>query len=152
MNTTQPVLVRRAYAITKRLIENEALALKDRNPYLHLADACTEVLRRRPAYWRVYRAAMAPSVALPSEFQRAKPKPPVLRSQDRAWQVIEDLARTLVAASTEPLTLRNAVARVVEANPALYRRYANARDAARRRRRTRARPRRGGKARPARGH
>jgi hypothetical protein len=36
------------------------------------------------------------------------------------------LARTLVAASREPLTLRNAVASVVTANPALYDRYAKA--------------------------
>jgi hypothetical protein len=118
--------VRRAYALVKPLIEEEALALKARNPWLHLADACTAVHRRRPLYWRIYRAAMAPDVRCPSEFQRARRPPGRLKPKHRAWNVIEDLARTLVAASREPLTLRDAVGHVVRANPRLYEQYSNA--------------------------
>lgn len=135
---TQPrVSVRGAYAITKKLIEREAWALRKRVPSMHLADACSEVLRRHPAYWRVYKAAMAPDVALPSEFQRGKRKRAIPTPKDRAWQVIEDLARTLVTASQEPLTLRNAVGLVVRANPKLYERYSNAGRRQRRNRRRR---------------
>ncbi len=120
------VPIRRAYALTKCLMESEALDLKRRNPYLHLADACTEVLRRRPTYWLVYRAAMAPDVRMPSEFQLPARRRAVPRPRDVAWQMIEDLARTIVTASMTPITLRDAVGRVVAANPQLYRDYIDA--------------------------
>jgi hypothetical protein len=61
-----------------------------------------------------------------SEFQRPHRRRAIPTPKDRAWDQIEMLARTLVAASREPLTLRNAVASVVTANPALYDRYAKA--------------------------
>lgn len=122
------ISVRQAYALTKPLLEHKALSLRARNPWLHLADACTLALQRQPACWRVYRAAMR--AGLPSEFQRGRRPRAIPTPKDRAWQRIEMLARTLVAASTEPLTLRNAVMDVVRANPDLYRRYINARSRA----------------------
>jgi hypothetical protein len=131
------VSIRATYTLTKKLIERDAMALKKRVPSMHLADACTEVLRRNPAYWRVYKAAMAPQVAMPSEFQRGKRKRAIPTPKDCAWQIIEDLGRTLVAASREPLTLRNAVGLVVRFNPALYERYSNAHRRQRKRRRRR---------------
>jgi hypothetical protein len=117
--------VRRTYALTRRLIEHGALALREQHPELHLADCCHRVLVQRPVFWRTYRAAI--QAGLPSEFLRARRRRAVPTPKDRAWDQIEMLARTLVAASAEPLTLRNAVGRVVEANPDLYRRYAAAR-------------------------
>ena len=117
--------VTRAYALTKRLIERNALALHLRNPWLHLADCCQRVLQQHPAFWRTYRVAMR--AGLPSEFLRVRRRRASIVPKDHAWEQIEMLARTLVAASTEPLTLRNAVGRVVEANPGLYQQYANAR-------------------------
>lgn len=122
--TTYDVSIPTAYAVTKRLMEDDALNLQQRNPYLHLADCCTKALQRHPAWWPVYRAAMRAD--LPSEFQHAKRKPSRPTATDRAWFVIERLARTLVAASSDPLTLRSAVVRVVEADPDLYDRYAQA--------------------------
>jgi hypothetical protein len=116
--------VPRAYALTKRLIEREALSLRQQHPELHLAECCQRVIERRPFYWRVYREAMKARCA--SEFQKAKRPPSRPTSVDRVWFDIERLARTLVAASSEPLTLRNAVVRLVDAQPELLARYAAA--------------------------
>jgi hypothetical protein len=117
--TTRPEA---AYPAVKSAIEEEALELARQQPTLHLADACLCVLTANPEYWQVYRAAIG--AGLPSEFQRALRSRAVPTPKDRAWNQIETLARTLVAASAEPMTLRSAVERVVEANPELYRRYA----------------------------
>jgi hypothetical protein len=113
------------YESVKRLIESHALALRAERPGVHLADACTEVLRANPSLWMLYQQGIRDG--MPSEFQRGRRRRAIPTPKDQAWQVIEDLARTLVAASTEPITLRNAVGRVVEVNPDLYQQYANAR-------------------------
>lgn len=122
--TSHALNLHASYRVVKHLLEMTALDYHQRNPWLHLADACTLALRAKPHLWTVYREAMR--AGLPSEFQKAKRRPAVWTARDRHWQAIEDLARTLVAASREPLTLRNAVVAVVQANPALYRRYAHA--------------------------
>ncbi len=119
------VSVTRAYALTRPLVEHSALALRQLHPELHLAECCQRVLQQHPVLWRTYRAAIR--AGLPSEFLRARRRRAIPTPKDRAWDQIEMLARTLVAASAEPLTLRSAVGRVVEANPDLYRRYAAAR-------------------------
>lgn len=124
MKTLHPVSVVHTYEIAKPLIERAALALQTRNPWLHLADACTLALQRHQHLWVVYRAAML--AGLPSEFQRPKRRRAVPTPKDEAWQVIESLGRTVVAASPSPITLRTAVGRVVEADPTLYERYAEA--------------------------
>jgi hypothetical protein len=118
---THHVSLAKAYAVTKRLIELEAHALRRRNPLLSLPDACTKVLRQHPEWWKVYRAAMR--AGLPSEFQSGKRKPPRPTPAQGAWMLIDDLSRTLVAASTEVVTLYTAIQRVVTARPELYQRY-----------------------------
>lgn len=112
------------YGLVKPSLETAALALRARRPWLPLAECCSRVLRERSIAWRVYREAMKAGCA--SEFQRAKRRPSRFTATDRAWFAIERLARTLVAASSDPLTLRSAVVRVVEADPDLYDRYAEA--------------------------
>jgi hypothetical protein len=112
------------YADAKRLIEAQALALRGAQPGLHPDDACAEALRANPSLWLLYqqgiRAGMAPT------FVRQKRRHVIPTPRERAWQVIENLARTLVASSETPVTLRQAVMRVVEAQPDLYRAYATA--------------------------
>ena len=112
------------YSVVKPLIEREALTLKQHRSWLHLAECCQRVLQRKPTAWRVYREAMKAGCA--SEFQAPKRPPSRPTSVDRVWFQVERLARTLVAASSEPLTLRNAVVRLVDAQPALVARYAQA--------------------------
>jgi hypothetical protein len=126
----------------KTWMESNALLLRDAAPLLtrgkrkgkhalHLADASTRVLESSSAIWLVYREAVG-RYAMPSEFQRPKSPPARPSPVDRMWFEIERLARTLVAASPYPMTLRTAVARVVEVQPELLERY---RDAIRRSRR-----------------
>jgi hypothetical protein len=122
---TVNVSVRRAYALGRIVLEHYALALKQRDPQVHLATACQLALEQHPIVWRVYRAGIR--AGLPSEFLRPRRRRAIPTPKDRAWDLIETLARTLVAASETPLTLREAVGRVVEANPDLYRQYATAR-------------------------
>ena len=121
----------REYLPVKQLHESRALALRDATPIdkkgkhiLHLADASALVLRSSPSLWLLYREAIRSG--LPSEFQRPKRQPTRPTLAHRAWFEIEHLARTLVAASTDPVTLRTAVMKVVEADPSLYERYAAA--------------------------
>jgi hypothetical protein len=123
--TTHDVSVRRLYyGIVKPSLEAASLVLKQRRPWLHLAECCSRVLRAKPLEWRVYREAMKAGCA--SEFQRPKRLPSRPTSVDRVWFDIEAMARMLVATSAEPLTLRAAVVRLVEVRPDLVERYAAA--------------------------
>jgi hypothetical protein len=124
-------LTLREYLPVKQLHESKALALRDATPIneqgkhvLHLADASAQVLRLSPSLWLLYQEAIA--AGHPSEFQRPKRQPTRPTPADRVWFAIERLARTLVAASAEPMTLRTAVVRVVELRPELLERYRNA--------------------------
>jgi hypothetical protein len=123
------------YRPVKTLMESKALLLRDATPLntkgprkgkhaLHLADASMQVLQTHPSVWMLYRRAIG--AGLPSEFQRFRRPPASPTAADRAWQVIERLARTLVGVSDTPITLRTAVMKVVEADPSLYDRYAAA--------------------------
>ena len=125
----------REYLPVKHLLESQALALRDATPILqtgkrkgkhalHLADASTRVLQSEPAIWSLYQRAIA--AGHPSEFQRAKRPLSCPSSGDRVWFEIERIARRLVALSSEPITLRAAVARVVELQPKLLDRYRRA--------------------------
>jgi hypothetical protein len=119
----------------KALMESQALALQAATPILvkgprkgkhalHLADASTQVLQSSPSIWSLYQRAIA--AGLPSEFQRAKRASASPTPKDHAWRRIERLARAMVASSTNPITLRTAVMKVVEAKPSLFHRYAAA--------------------------
>ena len=123
------------YLPAKQLLESEALLRQKATPLLtrgprkgkpalHLADASTQVLQEHPALWVIYQRAIA--AGLPSEFQRPKRRPATPTAVDRVWWEIERLARTVVASSVEPITLRSAVIKVVTADPTLRDRYAAA--------------------------
>jgi hypothetical protein len=116
------VSVPRTWAVVKRLMEREVLRLHQQNPWAHRGDDLGPlVLRRHPAWRKVYKAAM--EAGLPPEFAGRRPRR-VVTTKDRAWRAIEDAARALVVSSDEVLTLRTAVARIVAAHPELYDRYA----------------------------
>jgi hypothetical protein len=121
----------REYLPVKQLHESKALALRDATPLdkkgkhiLHLADASTQVLQSSPSLWLLYRQAIAAGHV--SEFQRPKRPPSRPSPADRVYVEIEGIARRLVALSSEPMTLRSAVARVVELQPELLERYRRA--------------------------
>lgn len=116
----------------KALLESEALRRRDATPILtrgqrkgkralHLADASTQVLQSEPALWSLYQRAIA--AGLPSEFQRPRRRPSSPTAADRVWFEVERLARTLVASSPTPITLRTAVVKVVHADPSWLDRY-----------------------------
>jgi hypothetical protein len=126
MSGMTDLLVMTAYDQVKRQLEDaardlRALAPRDPRgrPTVHLADACADALRQHPEWWPIYQAGIR--AGLPPEFQQARRRPRSPKAE--AWQTIEVLARTLVVASIEPLTLHNAVARVVEAMPSLFEAY-----------------------------
>lgn len=106
----------------RQAVETAALKLTTRYPRIKPAEAVTAVLRADPDLWRQYRAGIAAGEV--SEFQTPKPLRDTPRA--RAWAVIEHRGRALVAHSTQPLTLRDAVAQVVREHPELYRRYERA--------------------------
>lgn len=120
------------WLVPKQLMESEALALQHATPILqtgprkgkralHLADASTQVLQSSPSLWPLYQRAIA--AGHPSEFMRPKRRPASPTAADRVWFEIERLARTLVASSPTPITLRSAVVKVVSADPTLADRY-----------------------------
>lgn len=121
--TQHAVRVTDLYRIAKRTLEDDITAWKRREPWLHAATMATRLIERSPVLWRVYQAGIA--AGLPSEFQTARR---VRSERDRRWQRIETAARTRVARSRYPLTLRSAVIAVVSTTQGRewYRRYANA--------------------------
>jgi hypothetical protein len=124
MTRSVRVSLPRAYALGRSVLEHHALALKQRDPSMHLSTACQLALEQQRLVWRVYREGICHGLA--SEFQRFKRRPTRPTPVDRAYFVIEDVARALVGASSEPITLRNAVVRIVDANPRLFEAYRRA--------------------------
>jgi hypothetical protein len=119
----------------KHLIEARALVYQETTPIrtsgprkgkrAHLGDeVMPQVLAQSPALWVLYQQAIA--AGLPSEFQKPRRPPATPTPKDQAWARIEALARAMVATSPTPLTLRQATARVVAADPSLYSEYERA--------------------------
>jgi hypothetical protein len=112
-----------AYALIKRWMERELLNTTWRRPWTHAGTRAQHLLEESPLVWRVYQAGIA--AGRPSEYQ----KPREIRTErDRLWHEIERRGRERVAQSVRPLTLRNAVAAVVQTpeGDALYRAYVKA--------------------------
>ena len=116
-----PVKLDAAWAVARRVLERRTLHLRIRVG--HAGVAASLVLKRDPSLFRIYQQAMLAGHA--PEFQRPKPNRGTPR--ERAWQRIERAARRVVARSVEPMTLRDAVVRVVRQHPGWYRRYADCR-------------------------
>jgi hypothetical protein len=110
-----------AWMIARRTLERRTLQLRQRVG--HAGVAASLVLKRDPALFRIYQQAMR--AGYPPEFQRPKPKPTTRRQ--RAWHRIEQAARSVVARTAEPMTLRDAVIGVVRQHPSWYEEYRDAR-------------------------
>lgn len=121
-SATLDISLPRAHAVVIRALETRCWNEKMRRPYRHAGEVAQTTLASRPLYWRIYRAGIA--AGLPSEYQRHVRRQPRTPRQ-RAWAALEQVARTHVAQSDTPLTLRSAVLAVLQTpeGQALYRAY-----------------------------
>ncbi len=99
-------------------IEHRAVALNRQQPRRKLSDCVTAALAEDSALWRAYRQAIG--AGEPEEFRRWNERRPDT-PKEQAWQRIDAVARSLVAVSAEPLTLRSAVIKTVQTRPDLFR-------------------------------